>query len=160
MKSDGLFELAELLCLLALAHSTIADGRFLEVPLRRGGRAAPPASLYKRKDSISLGRAYDNNSYILDVRIGHPAQNISVGVDIGSYITTVLDSCSSLFFDQDKCQGFGTYNESLSDTKTFLSGDDSFQFDDGSSFELSYYADEFIITGEGKLEHRFFPIEI
>lgn len=91
--------------------------------------------------------------------MGTPPQKTSVGVDVGTYMTTVLDSCSGLYFDEDKCQGFGTYNESLSKTSILLGGDDSLEFDDGSKWRMSNYADDFTITGEGQLVHRSFLAE-
>ncbi|KAH8592299.1 aspartic peptidase domain-containing protein [Bisporella sp. PMI_857] len=103
-----------------------------------------------------LSRSWDNDTYTIDVAVGNPKQNIRLAVDIGSYATFLVDNCSSLYFDEDKCVEYGTYNESLSTSSTYISTsyeESWLDLQDGDSHRLMYYADDFTIGGSAALKN-------
>ena len=73
-------------------------------------------------------------------------------MDVSTYQTWAINSCEDLFFHEDECQKAGTYNESLSESSTYISKfyeEKDVDNDDGSSYTLDYYADDFTIPGSG-----------
>ncbi|RYP75330.1 hypothetical protein DL771_002426 [Monosporascus sp. 5C6A] len=93
-----------------------------------------------------------NAAYGSTVDIGSPKQTVKLAVDVSSYETWVIGSCENLFFDEDECKKAGVYNDSLSDTSVYvhLSYEElGLDNDDGSTYSLTYYADDLTIQGGG-----------
>ena len=82
--------------------------------------------------------------------IGTPKQTIGLRVDVSTHQTWVISGCEDLFFHQDECQKAGSYNYTLSESNTDIPTsyeDRDLDNDDGSTYELLYYADDFTIQG-------------
>lgn len=92
------------------------------------------------------------NAHRIAVDIGTPKQTVGLRVDVSSYQTWAISGCGELFFNEDECDKAGTYNDSLSDTSLYVDvpySESSVDNDDGSSYSLTYYADDFTIQGGG-----------
>ena len=85
--------------------------------------------------------------------IGTPKQTMGLRVDVSTHKTWVISGCEDLFFHEDECQKAGTYNDSLSESSTYISTsyeERDVDNDDGSSYALVYYTDDFTIQGSGR----------
>ena len=88
--------------------------------------------------------------------IGTPKQSLQLAVDVGTYVTWVNGDCDSVYFDNWKegCEAAGTYNGSLSTTNEHRptpEGHARLDNDDGSSWRMSYVADDLTIQGSRPL---------
>ncbi|KAI1855343.1 hypothetical protein JX265_006514 [Neoarthrinium moseri] len=159
MKSIAFCEFAELLSLLATAQLAVAKkASFAELSLSRS--AAPlPSTLKKRQSNLPLTRSFGNETYTVNVDIGNPKQSVKLAVDVGSYVTYVLETCEENYFYIEQCKTFGTYNESLSSSSKYVSSDEAYiDNDDGSSYSLVHYADDLTIQGEDTLKNVTFGV--
>ena len=94
--------------------------------------------------------------------IGTPKQTVGLRVDVSTHQTWVISGCDGLWFHEDACQKAGSYNDSLSESNTYIStsyADRDLDNDDGSSYELVYYADDFTIQGGGRCPYLKFHLQ-